>query len=344
MAEGNSRVKRPIDVTLCGSYGFGNLGDELIAEGIMLLLEKNGITRERSAVLTSSGAVPDGSIPVDRWNPGRVFRALRESRTLLLGGGGLFQDSTSMRSCLYYWGVTRMAIAAGCVPWAFGQSVGPLKSRLASFLARDALRLCSARGVRDRGSMEILSRWGLDGEKTPDPVVALSGFFKGSGSGGRYMLVNIRPWHGDLPEATALAVSEAAGKMGLPVLGVALSEEDADEMERLRKKGAFDPEDITIVRDTDRAKEVWGLGRCAAGMRLHFCVLSLLAGIPCSAVPYDPKVSWFAREWGMPLWVGEGALPLAGMDHGSSGERLQKAERELDVSFAKLLGTALAGR
>lgn len=334
-------MKRPFDVTLCGYYGFGNLGDELIAEGLVSLLEKNGIARDRIAILTASGNAPEGVRAFNRWRPDKVLSALKMSRTLLLGGGGLFQDSTSIRSCLYYWGVTRMARAAGCTPWAFGQSVGPLSSSLALFLARDALCLCSARGVRDHGSMARLSGWGLDGEIAPDPVMALSGSFVRSGSSGEYMLLNVRPWRGGLPEAAAKAASLTAEGMGIPILGVALSEQDARLMEELRERGVFSPGDITLVQTVDDVRSVWSSGCCGVGMRLHFCVLSVLAGIPCTAVPYDPKVAWFAGDWGLPLWDGEGSLPCA-TSSAESGKRLSKAAEVLEDSFTRLLGIAMA--
>ncbi len=342
MAGGNSGVKRPIDVTLCGYYGFGNLGDELLAEGVVSLLEKNGVARERVAVLTASGNAPEGVRTYDRWRPDRVLSALRASRTLLLGGGGLFQDSTSIRSCLYYWGVTRMARAAGCVPWAFGQSVGPLTSHSASALARDALRLCSVRGVRDMGSMGMISGWGLEAEIAPDPVIALSACFDSSGPSGKYLLLNVRQWQGVLPAATARAASLTAEAMSVPILGVALSENDVKVMEELREGGVFSPENIVLVRTLDDVRDVWRSGCCGVGMRLHFCVLSVLADIPCIAVPYDPKVLWFAGDWGLSTWNGEGSMPLPNRS-GSSREKLPKAVKALEDSFARLLGTVMAG-
>ncbi|MFZ2812730.1 MAG: polysaccharide pyruvyl transferase CsaB, partial [Thermovirgaceae bacterium] len=103
-------MSRPLDVVLCGYYGFGNLGDELMAESLLGLLKKNGVPGERIAILSAAqGVAADRgeASRVDRWSPLEVMSALRSSRTLLLGGGGLFQDSTSTRSCAYYWGVAR---------------------------------------------------------------------------------------------------------------------------------------------------------------------------------------------------------------------------------------------
>ncbi|HBG14661.1 MAG TPA: polysaccharide pyruvyl transferase CsaB, partial [Synergistaceae bacterium] len=51
-------MRRLLDVTLCGFYGFGNLGDELMAESLLDLLEKNGVSRDRVAVLSADRRAP----------------------------------------------------------------------------------------------------------------------------------------------------------------------------------------------------------------------------------------------------------------------------------------------
>ena len=128
--------------------------------------------------------------------------------------------------------------------------------------------------------------------------------------------------------------------MGIPILGVALSEHDVRVMGELRAAGAFKPEDIMLVRTMDDAIGVWRSGYCGVGMRLHFCVLSVLADIPCAAVPYDPKVAWFAQDWGLPVWSGEGSLPNLTRNI-FAGQMLVKAAGILEDSFARLLGTAM---
>ncbi len=305
-------MRRPLDVVLCGYYGFGNLGDELMAQALLGLLSKNGVPSERVAVLSSEKGIPanwGGASRVGRWDPLSVMSALRSSRTLLLGGGGLFQDSTSVRSCGYYWGVVRMARFAGCRPWAFGQSIGPLSSGVARFLARDALSLCKARVVRDRRSMSLLKEWGLSSELAPDPVFAMSPGFSSGGSGD-LLLVNIRPWGAGLPEAASRAAARVGERLGLDPVGVALSGEDESLMEDLRCRGVLSLSRVVRVADVSEALALWSKAKAAVGMRLHFCLISVLAGVPCMAVPYDPKVRSFAEDWGLPLCDGDEPLSL----------------------------------
>ncbi|MEA3507846.1 MAG: hypothetical protein U9R40_02870, partial [Synergistota bacterium] len=95
---GRLKVERRFDVALCGYYGFGNLGDELLAEALVGLLVSSGLKRERITVLSADPEATASKLDVEasnRWKPLHVWRTLRRSRSLLLGGGGLLQDSTS---------------------------------------------------------------------------------------------------------------------------------------------------------------------------------------------------------------------------------------------------------
>lgn len=343
VAGGCCRLKRPIDVILCGYYGFGNLGDELIAESLIRLLEKNGVPAERIVLLSAEPRGWSGKSVglVDRWKPVPVMSALRSSRTLLLGGGGLFQDTTSLRSPLYYWGVTRMARLAGCRTWAFGQSIGPLQNRIAASLARNALSACEARVVRDRGSMDMLEKWELEGEMAPDTAFVLADELSESAEGKDHLLVNIRPWQGGLPEAAAEAAEWLRKERRLEMTGVALSEEDVLVMEDLRKRGVFRPSEIVRLSSLAQARSLWGKARGAFGMRLHFCLISVLARIPCHAVPYDPKVSFFAQEWGLPVWDGS-SKPLL-PDHAGDGSKVNDQRLKVEESFARTLKKVLSG-
>jgi polysaccharide pyruvyl transferase CsaB len=306
------------DVALCGYYGFGNLGDELLAKATVALLDGCGVPKERIVILSRDVAETShslGTFAVDRWNPIRVLGALRESRTLLLGGGGLFQDSTSVRSSFYYWGIVRMARMVKCRPWCFGQSVGPLKGRLARFLARDALSACERRGVRDRFSLEILNAWKLNAVLSPDLVFGLEIFPPHRPAGSEFLLLNIRPWKGNLPERLAGKAMEYAEENGLKIRGISMAEEDARTMEQLESRGLLKLAGIERLRTFEDCSRAWP-GQCAGavGMRLHFCILTVLAGLPLLAVPYDPKVSGLAETLGVPIWDPNGPISFRSAD------------------------------
>ena len=319
------RKGREFKIALCGYYGFGNLGDELLAEALLESLEECGIPRSEVIMLSASPRDSErlhAVRSVSRWSPAAVYGALRRSESLLLGGGGLFQDVTSLRSPLYYWGVVRLSLLAGARPWCVGQSVGPFFSAASKRIARSALSRCAVRGVRDARSAQELAEWGLDSTLTCDPVFSLSPPVV-SRREGEYLLVNIRPWRGDLPRLTAIEASAYASARSLPVRGFAAAESDVAAMERLRDEGLFPAERIDLVSQSNWRRECKDLFDGAAGvvaMRLHASVLALLFDAPLTAVVYDPKVEALAREWGVPVWHGRGHLPPPSRSGKNTGE------------------------
>ncbi|MDR2180977.1 MAG: polysaccharide pyruvyl transferase CsaB [Synergistaceae bacterium] len=307
-------------VALAGYYGFGNLGDELLLEAAVASLLRCGVARERMVVLSNDPGDSRrklGVEAVDRWKVRQICRVLGQSETLLLGGGGLFQDVTSLGSCVYYWGLVRGAVIRGAVPWALGQSLGPLGSGLARRLARDALRRCRVVQVRDRAALSLCESWGVRARWGHDPVFTLGDVFSlgnpaSDAAPDKMLLVNLRPCAGDLPQRFAEALSlyalAFARDVGGEAVGVALSEEDERLMLRFMEEKRLPLARVERVATLSDALRVFHGAKAAVGMRLHFAILAVLASVPLTVVPYDPKVQVFASDREIPVWDG-GPLP-----------------------------------
>ena len=321
-------------VALAGYYGFGNLGDELLLRASLHGLERVGVGRERVIVLSHN---PEGTsrehgvATVSRWSLRAVRGALSESETLLLGGGGLFQDSSSLRSCLWYWGLLRLARLCGARPWALGQSIGPLRSPLARWLTRDALRSCHVLHLRDEPSMDWAERLGLRATLGEDLALTLATPRRGDCAGveGRpTLLLNLRP-HRDTARFAALIehhIKDFTANGGEAV-GVALSPEDEALLNGLREEGALSIERVTRATGLEDAASLWKNAARAVGMRLHFAVLSALFGVPLAVLPYDPKVRAFAERAGAPCvtdqWV-EPRRPTLPVASGAMRDRIDE--------------------
>ena len=329
---------RKYEAVLCGYYGFGNLGDELLAESIVSLYGKNCVSKNELAILSADPAASTSSLgirAVDRWNPLAVWRVLLQSRTLILGGGGLFQDSTSVKSCLYYWGVLRMAWAAGCTPWMFGQSVGPFRRMVSELMARNAIGRCVVRVVRDERSMKMLANWGYVASLAPDPVVALTTDTCYRADGGR-ILVNIRPWGDDsLPRKILSCASRVSETTGLPIDLVAMAPEDEILSKKLILEMGLDHIDIQRIKDLADIRRAWRNAGFAFGMRLHFCILSLIFGLPCLAVPYDPKVSEFCVSHSLPMWNMDSLPDMLSLQEKPSQSMLVAEREEIEEKFGR---------
>jgi polysaccharide pyruvyl transferase WcaK-like protein len=83
--------------------------------------------------------------------------------------------------------------------------------------------------------------------------------------------------------------------------------------------------------------------RLAVGMRLHFIILSLLAGIPVVGIAYDPKVLSICEKFGLPYTTLDNLAVLPELIERELG-RLSKTRGRLKKLLAaeqKLAGRTL---
>ncbi len=165
-------------IALSGYYGFGNAGDEAVLAATIAALRER-LPDCEPIVLSNDPAATIATHQVEaapRWPLGSVTATLRECDLLLSGGGTLLQDATSLRSLIYYVGVTRAARKVG-IPYAiFAQGIGPLRSWTGRRLASRCLRGATAITVRDADSAEFAVSLGVPGisvQTAADPAVLL---------------------------------------------------------------------------------------------------------------------------------------------------------------------------
>ncbi|MDR1944230.1 MAG: polysaccharide pyruvyl transferase family protein [Synergistaceae bacterium] len=293
---------KKFDVLLAGYFGFGNLGDELLLSSALDYLETAGVKKDRVAVLSRDPGETSATFGVEAF--GRelfslpLSRALSASRSLIFPGGGIFQDSSSVRSCFYYWGLARKAISHSCRLAAISQSIGPLSNKLSKKMTRDALSRCRYLSVRDETSIALSRELGLHVESTPDLVMGLKIPELPERSNGA-ALINIRPVRGsDACARTVLKAARAFASEGIPIRGTAFAREDELELKRYIRSGELPKCDVALVKNLNDFLSVSQDAFAAVGMRLHFGILSLKRGLGVAIAPYDPKVSDFAGKWG----------------------------------------------
>ena len=288
---------------ILGYYGFGNLGDELLLTACLEMFGRCGVNRDSLVILSNNPAETSRNFGVDavnRWSFRESVKAFRNSETLLLGGGGIFQDTSSVKSCVWYWGMMRLARFCGCKVWALGQSIGPLKSGVSRMLAGNALKACKILHVRDENSYTLAKSLGCSNiVKGCDLVMTLKPQVSYSHKYG-YILVNLRPCK-NLDSFVKIIAPHLKDSR---VVGAALSDEDIDAL------GVLGLSEIVRVNSFDGACELLSGAVCAVGMRLHFGVLSRIFRTPLAMMPYAPKVSGFAEQSGVPCIVNEWSDPV----------------------------------
>lgn len=141
----------PDDIILCrrdsvlrkalavGYYGYGNFGDELLLKAIRKILKSIGFNTVGILYPKTQSSI-SGVKVYKRFSPKEVVPAIKNTDVVIFGGGGLFQDVTSLRSFLYYYTIAKISIFFRKPVIFLGTSFGPLKKNLSRLLIRDIVR------------------------------------------------------------------------------------------------------------------------------------------------------------------------------------------------------------
>ena len=286
------------DVLLCGYYGEDNLGDDALLQVLLQELPESVrpliTARDASAI---QRLAPDASI-VNRRSLRSVLRSIGSVRALVLGGGSLLQDSTSVRSLVYYLLLIVVARLQGRTVILWGQGLGPLRRPISRLMVRLVLPFCSGASWRDARSLERARQWApsLPMQMAPDPVWQLP---RRAWIGGRALVLSWRPTsllRDDDWRQLLQALAILAGELDAPVRWLAFHQhQDASLLDSLAQRGLVPPDllarSCTVVPDGLQAVvDTVQDARLVLPMRLHALILARLVCCPMAALSYDPKV------------------------------------------------------
>jgi polysaccharide pyruvyl transferase CsaB len=325
-------VKR---VIVLGYYGAGNLGDEALLSGTLTLLRRVPGLEPWVVSRDPRGTSQRHGTPSIAWNdPTALRRAVGAADALLLGGGGLLQDATSLRSLLYYAGWAWLfGRRLPVVWWAVG--VGPLRSAAASRALRTAGARAIAITVRDDQSRRLLEAIGLPVRAViPDPAFLLPSPPSAGDEGAVVVCARDVP---DEPSALAWLASELvalAERTGRAIWLLPLHR-GADEAicQRLaaRVPGA---RRLPWPASPEAALAVLGQASVVVSVRLHGLILGAVARRPLVAVPYDPKVEVHAHMLGQPVVRPGGPLADRTLERlGGAGPDPEPFRRRVEEGF-----------
>ena len=138
-------------VLLCGYYGFGNMGDELMLESAVRRAEGAG---SAVRVLARKNSYRCTRIKiVSRSSPPAVLSAIKDADTVVFGGGTLLQNRTSRRSLVYYAAILRYAQKSGKKVELWANGIGDIRGKHSRRAVARILCACDAVGLRDDISM-----------------------------------------------------------------------------------------------------------------------------------------------------------------------------------------------
>jgi polysaccharide pyruvyl transferase CsaB len=288
---------------LCGYYGMGNGGDEALLATLLQMLPQDVVP----IVLSNTPEVTAARYQVeavDRWNLGAVLGALRRSDSFIWGGGSLVQDVSSRVSPLYYLGLMQLAQWMGLKTIAWAQGIGPLQRQFNRRLTRHLLKRCAVVTVRDRGSADLLTGWGIAHTLAPDPVWAME------------TEAIVRPVQSALTVAVNLRQHRSLTPSRLAVLTAALVEFQAKSRSRMLLvpfqmsldwdlaqdlQRQLPHSEVVQLEDPEELRQLFDRVDVAIVMRLHGLIMAAAAGCRCFALSYDPKVTQVATNLGLPF-------------------------------------------
>ncbi|HEX8597755.1 MAG TPA: polysaccharide pyruvyl transferase family protein [Chloroflexia bacterium] len=162
-------------IAILGWYGSANAGDEAVLQSIVESLRRGG--QEDLLVLSTNPGQTAATYGVESLtrNPLSLatLRAVLQAKSLILGGGGLIQDSSSIYNLPLYAFYVALARLKGIPLFGWGLGVGPLYTRLGRLLARSIFRASRYFSVRDKESARALRSAGVRADEirvTADPA------------------------------------------------------------------------------------------------------------------------------------------------------------------------------
>jgi polysaccharide pyruvyl transferase CsaB len=295
-----------IQAVLCGYYGKGNGGDEALLVSMLEMLPLH----VKPLVLSANPRATTKSYGVksyDRMNSGSVIRALRESDVLILGGGSLIQDATSIRNSIYYGGLMGLARQFGLKTIAIAQGIGPLNKSLTRWIAKRAFESCTALSVRDPASAALLETWGISCLVAPDPVWSLAAtpVPEIARISSPKIAVTLRS-HPNLTnqrlDTFTKALVDLQTATGSHILLVPFQPTTDMNIAQQIQAELTDNSQVVTLTDPKQLKGLFQGVDLAIGMRYHSLIMAAAEGCKCWAISYDPKVSKLMTEINLPGW------------------------------------------
>lgn len=286
-------------IVIAGYYGYRNWGDE--GSLATLLSGLDVPVRTLITVLSGDPAFTErtyGVCALPRMDLRAVRHAIRRSDALILGGGSLLQDVTSLRSLLYYLVLIRWGFGAHGRVLLVGQGVGPLRRFISRQFVRATLRQVPFLSVRDAESAALLRAIGvshatIDADLTwalaaQPPHVELD-------ADARWIGLAPRAWR-DVPvqEAFTALCRQIQSDGYRPLLMPMQESQDRALCETIAAAS-----NSRVLPPPTHPAQLLGVMPHLHGMvamRLHGAIFAAAQGTPVLCISYDPKVDALANQ------------------------------------------------
>ncbi len=301
-------------ITVGGYFGCGNVGDDLILQGLLSAL-RDAMPALRITALTgrSRAASRRFGIPCRaRKNPLSVMAAFLRSDAFLCGGGSLLQNATSNRSLAYYLHLLRASRICGARTVLYAAGLGPLRGGRARRRTAKTLSRCRYISLRDPASFHFAQTLGIDRallHASADPALLLppppdtrAPFLLrelGIAAHNRFFCVILKGGRAtiDADRMTAAAVRMICKRHALTPIFLVFDRRCDLHATRVGAEILKAP--VLPMREGTDAMAILSRAQFSVTMRLHAMILSSAVATPSLGVctdPHDKKIPAFAAQ------------------------------------------------
>ena len=303
-------------IVVSGYYGSKNGGDEAMLASMLQVLREEisdlsvtviSLNPEYTKQRHNVDAVPW----LDIWT---IIKRIRAADLLISGGGSLLQNVTSRRSLYYYLAIIFFAIIFGRRVMLYAQGIGPIRGALANKLMNLIVNRVDLITVRDRGSLEELSRLEITRPKiycTADPVLAINPVSLELGEKilSRYSTdcqdkligVAIRHWIDweNFRHELAAALDRLAEVTDAKIIFIPMK--FPEDIRAAQATAEIMKEPCVVLDEEFSTRDILSLVGCMnvlIGVRLHALIFAGVMGVPMVGISYDPKIERFLDSIG----------------------------------------------
>lgn len=282
---------------LVGNFGVGNLGDELLRRYFVERFPE-------IEWIVMVGGDPKGEREVTRFPFGlrsvfrggwrRTWRVLRGVDGVVFGGGSLLTDSESVHGALLWWWQGAIVSLAKKPLFLAFQGIGPFRTPLGEWCARQIVASASFISVRDAESAERIRSWNLNAEviQTFDPAFGLmmkaAELFRAPSQGRTQKVFIIIPRANSSEEFLRAARETACHENYASIRIVSLAPENHSEKllcDRLQRE--IPRAVIRSVRTLEQLMAAIQDGVAVLSQRYHGALAALALGIPARVFPQE---------------------------------------------------------
>ncbi len=287
------KTKAVPDTVICGYYGKGNVGDELLLRSIVTglrnfkpsisigVISGNPKKTSRQYIVTS----------VSRFDIFKINKLIKQSGQLILGGGNILQDKTSFRSLYYYYSIVRKAKKNGARVVMLSNGLGPILREKSKKYIRKVLELSDYVSLRDDNSVRIASE--LCSKKIiPTFDSAVNCYIpKLKDTEEKYFVIAPKKTNDLNEEKTEKLINELKSKYSAKIFVVPFHEK---EDEGICQKLCYNcGAELFNSNDAEDISELFSHSIAVISSRLHALVISGNSGTPFISISDDEKLKYY---------------------------------------------------